>query len=175
MKHLFTLATGLAILFTACKSPESKETKTTEEVKPAESMVKTEKQPIVVNGNTVEVSLTGDDAMKYNIGEIKVKAGQTVKLTLTNIGKMPKEGMSHNFILVKPGTVVADFAKKAMDAKASDYFPDSEKASVIAHTKMLGPGESDTIEFPAPAAGTYDYFCSFPGHYGIMNGKLIVE
>jgi azurin len=40
---------------------------------------------------------------------------------------------------------------------------------------MLGGGETTTIAFTAPAAGTYDYICSFPGHYGMMKGKLIVE
>ncbi|MCB0632702.1 MAG: azurin, partial [Lewinella sp.] len=26
-----------------------------------------------------------------------------------------------------------------------------------------------------PAPGTYDYICSFPGHYALMQGKFIVE
>lgn len=169
-------AIALAVVLVACKSPEKKEDTTAKQEAPAPtSMVKTEAQPVTVDGNNVIVALTGNDQMKYNINEIKAKEGQTIKLTLTNVGTMPKDAMSHNCIVVKPGVVVADFAKKAMEAKATDYFPDSEKASVIAHTKMLGPGESDTIEFAAPTAGTYDYFCSFPGHYGVMNGKLIVE
>jgi len=40
---------------------------------------------------------------------------------------------------------------------------------------MLGGGETTTIEFTAPGAGIYDYICSFPAHYGLMKGKLIVE
>lgn len=177
MKKYLASALALAIAFAACKSPDKKSESTTakEETPAPSSMVKPQAQPVTIDGNNVIVALTGDDQMKYNINEIKAKEGQTIKLTLTNIGKLPKESMSHNFILVKPGVVLADFAKKALDAKAADYFPESEKASVIIHTKMLGPGESDTIEFAAPAAGTYDYFCSFPGHYAIMNGKLIVE
>jgi azurin len=31
------------------------------------------------------------------------------------------------------------------------------------------------IEFIAPEKGTYDYICSFPGHFAMMKGKLIVE
>ncbi|HBX64839.1 MAG TPA: azurin, partial [Balneolaceae bacterium] len=26
-----------------------------------------------------------------------------------------------------------------------------------------------------PEAGTYDFICSFPGHYALMKGKFIVE
>jgi azurin len=40
---------------------------------------------------------------------------------------------------------------------------------------MIGGGESTVIEFVAPEAGTYTYICSFPGHYAMMKGKLIVE
>ncbi|MGD1893724.1 MAG: plastocyanin/azurin family copper-binding protein [Cyclobacteriaceae bacterium] len=46
---------------------------------------------------------------------------------------------------------------------------------MIVHTKFIGGGESDTITFEAPSPGTYDYICSFPGHYALMQGKLIVE
>ena len=40
---------------------------------------------------------------------------------------------------------------------------------------MIGGGQSDTIEFDAPEPGTYDFICSFPGHYSVMKGKFIVE
>ena len=46
---------------------------------------------------------------------------------------------------------------------------------MIAHTDMVGGGESSTITFTAPAAGEYPYICSFPGHFGLMTGKLIVK
>jgi azurin len=37
---------------------------------------------------------------------------------------------------------------------------------VLAHTKLLGPAETDTVTFTAPyVAGDYLYLCSFPGHY----------
>ena len=49
------------------------------------------------------------------------------------------------------------------------------KGSVLANTKVVGGGEKDTIEFTAPAPGTYDYICTFPGHYAIMKGKLVVQ
>ena len=40
---------------------------------------------------------------------------------------------------------------------------------------MIGGGQTTSITFTAPAAGTYDFICSFPGHSGLMKGKFIVE
>ncbi len=142
---------------------------------PKPAPVDVAKDAVKDDGKIVTVKLTGSDMMKYNLTEIKIAAGRTVKLTLTHVGKMPLGAMGHNFVLLKAGTDVAAFANKAMTAKDSNYIPSSDKASVIANTNTLGGGESDTIEFAAPAPGTYDYICSFPGHSSLMKGKLIVE
>ncbi|EOR93640.1 Azurin [Arcticibacter svalbardensis MN12-7] len=111
--------------------------------------------------------------MKYDLTEIKVKAGEEVTLTLKNAGTMAKEAMGHNFVLLAQGADVAAFATEAMANKASDYIPTGSKA-ILVHTKLLGPGESDTITFTVPA-GEYEFICSFPGHYGMMRGKVIAE
>lgn len=43
-------------------------------------------------------------------------------------------------------------------------------------TKTIGSGEADVIQFVAPAAGTYETFCSVGTHRQMgMVGKLIVE
>lgn len=122
----------------------------------------------------VEVIITGNDQMKFNLKEIRVKAGQKVKLTLKHVGKLDKKVMGHNFVLLKKGTEIAQFAQKAGSAKDTDYIP-KDTDRVIAHTKMIGGGEETSVEFAAPAAGTYDFICSFPGHYVQMQGKFIVE
>ena len=127
------------------------------------------------DGKVVTVALTGNDQMKYNLSEIKVATGRTVKLTLTHTGKMPAAAMGHNFVLLKAGTDVQAFATKAVSAAATAYIPADMKGSVLANTKVVGGGEKDTIEFTAPAPGTYDYICTFPGHYAIMKGKLVVQ
>jgi azurin len=121
------------------------------------------------------IVIKGSDAMQFDIKEIKVKAGQKVKLTLTHSGKLAKAAMGHNFVLLKAGTDVAAFGGKAAAARETEYIPKSEEANIIAHTKLLGGGESDTIEFTAPKKGTYTYICSFPGHYALMKGTFIVE
>jgi azurin len=83
----------------------------------------------------------------------------------------PKESMAHNFVLLKDGTDLQAFAAQAVSAP--DHIP-ANNPNIIAHTKLLGAGESDTIEFTVPA-GDYTYICSFPGHYLTMTGTLTAE
>jgi azurin len=137
--------------------------------KSSESTKETTQAPAYNISNTVE--LTANDQLKFNTIELHVKANEKVTLTLKNIGTMPKESMAHNFILLKEGTDLAAFAKEAISAP--DHIPASDSA-IVAHTKLLGPGESDTIEFTVPA-GNYVYICSFPGHYMSMTGTLTAE
>lgn len=102
--------------------------------------------------------------MKYDVTAFEVTAGQKVTVTMSNVGKLPKESMSHNFVLLKPGTDVIAFATAAATQVANGYIPKDQEDKIIARTKLLGPGESDSITFTAPAAGTYDYICTFPAH-----------
>ncbi len=124
--------------------------------------------------DVVEIVIEGNDQIQFNLSEIKVKEGDTVKLTLKHVGKLPKAAMGHNWVLLKPGTDIAAFAGKAVQARDNDYIP-ADTDEVIVHTEMIGGGEETTIEFTAPAKGTYDFLCSFPAHYIKMQGKFIVE
>ena len=123
---------------------------------------------------SVQIELSSNDEMKFDKNELTVTAGQTVTLTLKHIGTMDKSVMGHNFVLLKKGADVQSFAEKAMTAKDNDYIP-TDKSSIIAHTRLIGGGESVSITFPAPEPGMYDYLCSFPGHYAMMKGKFIVK
>src|SRR5699024_3112104 len=124
--------------------------------------------------DTVEISLTANDKMRYDISEINVYEGQTIRLTLTHKGKAPKATMGHDFTLLKKGVSVQRFARKAAKFEDNDYIPKNTD-QVIAHTKLLGGGERDTITFEAPAKGEYYYVFTFPGHYPTMHGKFIVK
>ncbi len=128
----------------------------------------------VAEANVVEVSLEGTDQMTFNKDEIKVPAGSIIKLTLTHVGKLPANVMGHNFVLLRNGTDIPAFGMKATEFADNNYIPKGTNA-VIAHTKIVGGGESDTIEFKAPKPGTYTFICSFPGHYMVMKGVFIVE
>ncbi|AUD79045.1 azurin [Kangiella profundi] len=121
-----------------------------------------------------DVVVNSDDAMKFDVSEIKVKAGEEIKLTLNHTGKLAKDVMGHNFVVLAQGTDVQAFANAAIQAKANDYIPEGND-SVLAHTKVIGGGESDTITFTLKEKGTYEFICSFPGHSFMMKGVIIVE
>jgi azurin len=128
-----------------------------------------------IESNVVELTIEGNDQMQFNLDEMKVKAGSTVKLTLKHVGEMTKQQMGHNWVLLKQGTDIMEFGQKAAGAADNDYIPQGETDKVIANTKTLGGGEETTITFEAPKKGTYDFICSFPGHVALMKGKFIVE
>lgn len=128
-------------------------------------------------GRTLVVEITANDAMKYSIARIEAAPGQEVKLTLTNTGNMPKAAMAHNWVLLKKGVDSKGFTNAAVMAMANDYFPADRAGEVIAHTKLLGPKQSDEVVFKAPTEpGEYVYLCSFPAHYAAgMHGVLVVK
>lgn len=173
---IFMIAvSGILLVLSGCNNNPKSET----ESKAAEVETVTE-QPVVTSDNAdlkvAEILLISDDAMKFDKKEIRVKSGQTVKLTLKHSGTMPKTAMGHNFVLLKSGVSLSDFGNAVAQSQGPDYnIPAELLKDVIAYTKMIGGGESDVIEFPAPERGTYEFLCSFPGHYSMMKGQFIVE
>lgn len=121
------------------------------------------------------LTIEGNDQMQFNKKELKVKAGQKVKLTLKHVGKMDIQVMGHNWALLTQDADIATVGNAAAMAKDNDYIPADMTDKFIVHTKMIGGGETTTIEFDAPAPGTYTFMCTFPGHYALMQGKFIVE
>ena len=128
--------------------------------------------------DAIEITLTADKIQFiYDIKEFTVKAGQKVKLTLIN----PEESVTkqpHNIIIVKPGK--KDVVGMAANAGLTDpkfltekqAVPDSEE--ILFHSGLVQAGAKETIEFTAPAAGDYPYLCTYPGHWALMNGVMIV-
>jgi azurin len=125
----------------------------------------------------VKLELTGNDQMQFSVKALEVTEGQKVTLSFKHIGQLPVVAMGHNVVILKPGTELPAFAAKCAPAKDHGYIPQDEesKALIIAHTKMLGGGESDEITFTAPAPGAYPFLCTFPGHFAIMQGVLTVK
>lgn len=126
------------------------------------------------DADVVEIVIESTDQMTFDLKEIKVKEGSTVKLTLKHVGQLPKQAMGHNWVLLKKGKDVKSFAESAIAARDNDYIPEGNNDYIV-HTDLIGGGEETTIEFEAPAKGDYPFLCSFPGHYGLMQGTFIVE
>jgi azurin len=46
---------------------------------------------------------------------------------------------------------------------------------VIGASKLLEAGQKETLQLTAPGdEGEYEFVCTFPGHWSVMRGKLIV-
>jgi azurin len=126
---------------------------------------------------TIDIKATDD--LKFSVTNIAAKAGETLRVRLHIISKMPKIAMSHNFVLFNAGTTEkqqADFAAAGMTKGAVTYIPPNMKNLVLANTAMGGAGEVVEVTFTVPKAGTYPYICSFLGHYlSGMKGTLVAK
>jgi uncharacterized protein len=113
------------------------------------------------------------EAMKYDVTEFTVKAGQTVELIFEN-----PDAMQHNLVIVKPNTmekVGLASDKMMMDAEGADknYVP--ALSEVLFASPLVTPDNTYKLIFKAPeTAGNYPYVCTFPGHWRLMNGVMKV-
>jgi len=123
------------------------------------------------------VTIEGNDMMQFNLKTIEVPAScADFTVTLKHVGKLPKASMGHNWVLSTPADEAA-INKDGMAAGAANDYLKPDDARIIAHTKMVGGGESDSVTFDVAkldAGATYAYFCSFPGHAALMKGTLSV-
>lgn len=122
------------------------------------------------------VRMTSDDQMRFNIDSFTVQSGERVRLQLRHTGRKSAAVMGHNVVILKAGDI-RTFASRVGNHGGNEgngYLPATLADQVLAHTKMLGGGETDEIEFIAPAPGTYPFLCSFPGHFVTMSGQMIV-
>ena len=177
MRYKIIVALGLLFLVSCGKDQQPNTPQSTsKETKLETTKNKTEdKTNVVLDAKGVaNVTITSNDGMRFDVRKINVSSGQKVRVTLTHTGKLDKRIMGHNVVFLTNGVKPSAFAVKAAAARDNDYIPEGT-TEVIAHTKMIGGGETTVIEFIAPEAGTYNYICSFPGHYAMMKGKLIVE
>ncbi len=128
-------------------------------------------------GDSGGIAITGNDQMQFSPTEFTVSAGSEVTLVFRNVGRMPKETMGHNLAVLVRDTDVNAFATAAQRHRDNEYIAPEMEDRVIAATKVLGPGEEETLTFTAPAeTGEYPFVCSFPGHTQAgMVGTMRVE
>ncbi len=128
-------------------------------------------EPAIVDG-TMHIHIqTLKEQMRYDRRSFAVAPGMPVKVVFKN-----PDAMDHNFVLTQPGAK-SEVGMAAMmlgpDGVKRGWLPDSKK--ILFATKLLSMGEEDTLEFTAPTeCGAYDYVCTFPGHWLLMNGIMQV-
>src|SRR5690242_9972400 len=118
-----------------------------------------------------KLEITGNDQMQYDKKELAVPATcKEVTVTIHHAGQLPAAAMGHNWVLVATPDLTA-VANAGMGAGlASDYVVAGDKR-VIAHTKVVGGGQTASVTFSAAAlksGGDYSFLCTFPGHNALM-------
>ena len=116
----------------------------------------------------LEISVNGD-ALTFDKEEFEVAAGSEVVLIFNNVSGVN----THNWVVVQAGTKDA-VAQRGTAAGPANNWVQPGDADVVAHSKLLGPGETGEVRFAAPPAGTYQFVCTFPAHNFTMFGDLVV-
>jgi len=121
------------------------------------------------------IDIDGSDAMQFSVKEIAIaKTCKNFTINLKHSGTLPKAAMGHNVVIAKGSDqqgVLADGSAAGLD---HDYVK-ADDARVIAHTKIIGAGETASVTFAPSKLGAgsdYVFFCSFPGHAAIMRGAV---
>ncbi len=118
------------------------------------------------------------ERMLFTLKDFAVQPGQPVKVVFTN-----PDATDHNLVFVKPdalaevGMAANELAKDPRNAN-SDFIPPQKRDLILHASPMIGPTRASLIHvlrFKAPTEpGIYPYVCTFPGHWVVMNGVMIV-
>ncbi len=122
-------------------------------------------------------TIEGNDQIQYNKKEIKVsKTCKQVTITLKHVGMLAANVMGHNWVLAKTADYQA-VAQAGQGVGPPTYLPANDPR-VLAATKIVGGGEQTSVSFDLAKLtpdGDYTFFCSFPGHFVLMNGKFVIQ
>ncbi len=132
-----------------------------------------EEETLDPNRKVVKITAIREE-MKYDVATFTVKAGQAVEIVFSN-----PDAMQHNIVFVQPNAmekvgIAAD--KMMMDDKGAEknYVP--ALSEVLFASPLVNPDQTFKLNFKAPSKpGKYPFVCTFPGHWRLMNGVMIVE
>jgi len=135
-----------------------------------------DKPAAVVTDCATEIE--ANDAMQFNVSSIAVPSScSDFKITLKHTGKMPVTAMGHDVVIAKQADM-AGIDADGMKAGATANYVKADDSRVIAHTKLIGGGETTSVSFPVSKikdGGPFVFFCSFPGHSTLMHGPISVQ
>ena len=141
---------------------------------PAAAPAAASSKPAVVAdcATTVEAN----DMMQYNADSITVPASCTqFTINLKHTGKLAANVMGHNVVIAKEADMAGIAADGASDPATHVKAGDTR---AIAHSKVIGGGESTSVSFDVAKikdGGPFKFFCSFPGHLALMQGSIQVQ
>ena len=123
--------------------------------------------PVEVPAGALAISTEGD-TLKFDQASLEAKAGSTVTVVFQNASTINQ----HNWVLVQSGTKDEVAAAGTEAGAEADWIPSGDDR-VLAKSGLLEPGGTQEVRFTVPAAGTYQFVCTFPGHNFTMFGDFI--
>ena len=122
-----------------------------------------------------EINISGTDMMKFDKEIIDVKGSCKVfKILLKHTGKLQKNVMGHNIVIVKTKDLEMVTSKINMShGFRRGFLPDLNE--VLFKSPIIGGGEEIILEIETEKLmkdTNYTFFCSFPGHFVIMKGEV---
>ncbi|MFG0632615.1 azurin [Pseudomonas sp. xss_2] len=134
--------------------------------------------PLYSFGAECAATVDSTDQMSFNLKTLNIsKSCSSFTVTLNHTGKFPVNVMGHNWVLSRTDDLSA-IATAGLSAGAAQDYIVADDPRVIAHTKMIGGGQSASVTFNTStlkADQHYVFFCSFPGHATMMKGDVIVD
>lgn len=114
------------------------------------------------------------EGMRYDTTRLVVQAGKPFEIIFDNPDVMP-----HNLVVVnqgkreKVGTAAMTLPPDWIDRNGRAWVPES--IDILGATKLIETGKSETLRLrPIREEGVYEYVCTFPGHWVMMYGQLVV-
>ena len=121
------------------------------------------------------VDIHSTDQMTFDLKTITVpQTCQRFTVNLLHTGTLPRYIMGHNWVLAKKDDIKGVTTDGAAAGEADNYLQPGDKR-VLAHTRLIGGGEKDSVTFDTgmlQAGQAYAFFCSYPFHSTMMKGTL---
>ena len=113
--------------------------------------------PVAAGPVAIAIGAVGE-TLAFNNTSITADSGSEVTITFEN----PSANNQHNLVIVEEGTKDAVASDGTAAGPANNWVKPGDDR-VIANTELLNPGTSGEVTFTAPAPGTYQFVCTFPG------------
>ena len=115
------------------------------------------------DGASTSIEATMSD-FEFDPTDWAVAAGEEITIDLTNDGSV-----DHEWVILQDGVTVSSEAD----------LPETEEellADFVYWEDEVEPGDSKTLTFTAPAAGTYQIICAIETHFDAgMEGELVAQ
>jgi azurin len=126
--------------------------------------------------DSCQLIINATDLMRFEQQTLQVEPQcAEVEVTLHHTGKLPASAMGHDWVLTRTADVTS-VANAGINAGLANNYQKPGDTRILASTKIIGGGESSTVRFSTARLepGTsYSYFCSAPGHFSLMKGRLV--